>query len=220
MGFENKLKRLKRQFDTDPLAWALWNLSMRMAERIRQKLQAWALAVPDLRIGRGSTLRGTRRIRFGRSFHAHGPVWIEAVTSYGGEVYEPILSIGDSVSASDDLHISCIERIEIGSGVLFGSRVYVSDHNHGDYRSAGCAAPEMPPAERPLGGGGPVLIGENAWIGHNVVILGPVVIGKGAIIGANSVVRSDVPAGTIVAGCPAKPLKRYDATTRTWSRTP
>ncbi|ESX28105.1 antibiotic acetyltransferase [Mesorhizobium sp. M1148] len=50
-------------------------------------------------------------------------------------------------------------------------------------------------------------IGNDVWIGHGAVIMPEISIGNGAIIGANSVVTRDVPAYTIVAGVPAKPLR-------------
>ena len=58
---------------------------------------------------------------------------------------------------------------------------------------------------------GDTVIGNDVWIGQNAVILPGVHIGDGAIIGANSVVGSDVEPYTIVAGNPAKPIrKRFD----------
>lgn len=58
---------------------------------------------------------------------------------------------------------------------------------------------------------GDTVIGNDVWIGQNAVILPGVHIGDGAIIGANSVVGSDVAPYTIVAGNPAKVLrKRFD----------
>ena len=55
---------------------------------------------------------------------------------------------------------------------------------------------------------GDTVIGNDVWIGQNVTILPGVHIGDGAIIGANSVVGSDVAPYTIVAGNPAKPIRR------------
>ncbi len=55
---------------------------------------------------------------------------------------------------------------------------------------------------------GDTVIGNDVWIGQNAVILPGVHIGDGAIIGANSVVGSDVEAYTIVAGNPAKTIRR------------
>ena len=58
---------------------------------------------------------------------------------------------------------------------------------------------------------GDTVIGNDVWIGQNAVLLPGVTIGDGAIIGANSVVGSDVAPYTIVAGNPAKVIrKRFD----------
>lgn len=58
---------------------------------------------------------------------------------------------------------------------------------------------------------GDTVIGNDVWIGQNAVILPGVHIGDGAIIGANSVVGSSVEPYTVVAGNPAKPIrKRFD----------
>ena len=58
---------------------------------------------------------------------------------------------------------------------------------------------------------GDTMIGNDVWIGQNAVLLPGVTIGDGAIIGANSVVGSDVAPYTIVAGNPAKVIrKRFD----------
>ncbi|RXR17753.1 CatB-related O-acetyltransferase [Flavobacterium amnicola] len=53
-----------------------------------------------------------------------------------------------------------------------------------------------------------VIIGNDVWIGHNVIIVGDVSIGNGAILAAGSVVTKDVSPYTIVAGVPAKPLRK------------
>ena len=58
---------------------------------------------------------------------------------------------------------------------------------------------------------GDTVVGNDVWIGQNSTILPGVHIGDGAIIGLGSVVGSDVEPYTIVAGNPAKPLrKRFD----------
>lgn len=58
---------------------------------------------------------------------------------------------------------------------------------------------------------GNTVIGNDVWIGQNAVILPGVNIGDGAIIGANSVVGSNIAPYTIVAGNPAKVIrKRFD----------
>lgn len=55
----------------------------------------------------------------------------------------------------------------------------------------------------------PLIIEDDVWVGHNVVILpGCKFIGRGAIIGAGSIVTKDVEPYTIVAGVPARALRR------------
>lgn len=69
---------------------------------------------------------------------------------------------------------------------------------------------DIPPqSEMPLKGD--TVIGNDVWIGQNSTILPGIHIGDGAIIGMNSTVGSDVPPYTIVAGNPAKEIrKRFD----------
>ena len=53
-----------------------------------------------------------------------------------------------------------------------------------------------------------IIIGNDVWIGHGAYIMPGVTIGDGAIIGAKAVVTKDVPKYTIVAGVPAKVVKK------------
>ncbi len=55
-----------------------------------------------------------------------------------------------------------------------------------------------------------IRIGDDCWIGTGVIIMPNIKIGQGAIIGAGSVVTKDVPASTIVAGVPAKEIRKHD----------
>ena len=68
-----------------------------------------------------------------------------------------------------------------------------------------------PPAAADLPLKGDTVIGNDVWIGQNATIMPGVHIGDGAIIGANAMVASDVPPYTIVAGNPARLIrKRFD----------
>ncbi len=53
-----------------------------------------------------------------------------------------------------------------------------------------------------------VRIGHDVWIGHGAVIMPGVTIGNGAVVGANAVVTRDVEPYSIVAGVPARPVRR------------
>lgn len=54
---------------------------------------------------------------------------------------------------------------------------------------------------------GPISIGNNVWMGANVVIVGPCSIGDDCVIGANSFVKGQVPAGSTIGGSPARIIR-------------
>ena len=60
----------------------------------------------------------------------------------------------------------------------------------------------------------PVTVGNNVWIGGSVTIIGGVTIGDNAVIAAGSVVIRDVPANTLVAGNPARGIRKITAEDR------
>jgi len=207
-----------RLFKENPAGIALFLFAGRSWSRMTSSVMAFQLKAPGLRLGPGCRVIGGRHISFGRSVYAERNLWLEAVTSYRSQSFHPEITIGECVCFSDGVHISSIASIAIGSHSLFGSRIYVADHNHGIYRGELQSIPEEAPAHRLLGGGGPVVIGENVWIGDNSVIIGPATIGRGAIVGANSVVRGVVPSNTMVAGTPAKPIKIFNSKTASWDK--
>ena len=89
--------------------------------------------------------------------------------------------------------------IEIGDGVLIGHNVTLATLNHDE-------RPQFRQYIYPK----TIKIGDNVWIGSNATILQGVTIGNGAIIGANAVVTKDVPENAIVAGIPAKIIRKVN----------
>jgi len=191
-------------------------LFRRIVNRLRSIVFGYALRAPKIFVGPGCIFIGSRFIKLGSRISIFRGMWLEAVTQYQGYIFSPLIIIGNDCGFSDSVHITCIERIEIGNSVLFGSRVFISDHNHGAYTGDFHTPPTEPPAMRRLYSGGAVVIEDNVWIGDNVNIIGPVRIGYGAVIAANSVVRKDVPPRTIVAGAPARVIKIYNESICKW----
>ena len=59
----------------------------------------------------------------------------------------------------------------------------------------------------------PVVIEDDVMLGANAVVIEGVRVGEGAVVAAGAVVVDDVPAGAVVAGCPAKVIKMKDEKT-------
>lgn len=149
-------------------------------------------------------LIGGKYISINSGFACLGKLRLEAHDLHNNKSYYPSLTIGKNVGINFDCHIGCINRIEIGDNVLLASKVFITDHSHGD------STPEFKdtaPSMRHLISKGPVIIKDNVWIGEGVAIMPNVTIGENCIIGANSVVTKDVPPNSVVGGVPAKILK-------------
>jgi acetyltransferase-like isoleucine patch superfamily enzyme len=97
----------------------------------------------------------------------------------------------------------CDASIEIGDHTLIAWNVVVMD----SYRVAG-EGPQrwrsLPALAKPR----PVCIGSNVWIGFEACVLPGVRVGEGSIIAARAVVEGDVPAYSVVAGNPARVVRR------------
>src|SRR5204862_2501230 len=99
--------------------------------------------------------------------------------------------------------ISAARFVAIGLDVLMARNVYISYHSHA------FDDPSRAVIKRGIKAIAPVVIGDGAWLGQNVLIGPGVRIGRGAVIGANSVVLSDVPEHGVAAGAPARLIRRY-----------
>jgi acetyltransferase-like isoleucine patch superfamily enzyme len=144
-------------------------------------------------------------IQFRGSFQAGRGLWLEVIGNRGGIV------IGDGARLSDYVHIGAIGNLRIGRNLLAGSKVLIIDHSHGHgYRNT----PDeilVPPGERPLASRGEITIGDNVWLGDNVIVLAGVTIGDNCVVGAHSLVRTNLPANTVCGGNPARVLSAHSA---------
>lgn len=127
------------------------------------------------------------------------------------------LFMGDNCDFGDYVHIVAFESVTIGNNLLCASKVFISDTSHGSYscETSNQSDPSSIPSLRELVCK-PVKIGNNVWIGENVVVLSGVSIGDGCIIGANSVVTKSFGECLIIAGNPAVAIKRFDKDNNTW----
>lgn len=150
-------------------------------------------------------IEGSKYISVGANVRTKPRLRIAAIDQHNGLRFNPTINIGNGVSINYDVHIACIDKIEIGDGALLGSKILITDHFHGD---TSIESLRVPPSKRLLTSKGPVVIGKNVWIGEGVAIMPGVTIGDNSIIGANSVVTSEIPEFSVAVGAPAKVIKR------------
>ena len=147
---------------------------------------------------------GGEYIKIGDNFSILSGSRIEAISEFQNTHYKPDLVFGNNVCIGTDFHVGCINKVTIGNNVLMASKIFITDHYHGEISSKDV---NIPPVERKLSSKGPVIIEDNVWIGEGVVILPGVTIGKNSILGANSVVNKSCPSNSVLAGAPAKIIK-------------
>lgn len=111
------------------------------------------------------------------------------------------IRIGDNFTGNFNLTILDEADVVIGDNVFIGPNTSLCTVIH-----------SFKPEERNSGimCAHPIFIGNNVWIAANVVILPGVTIGEGAVVGAGSVVTKDVPPMTIVAGNPARIIRKIE----------
>ena len=106
------------------------------------------------------------------------------------------MCIGKNVFLNQNVSITCLEKVIIGDACIIANNVVIVDHDHNMIHGGFSTAP--------------VIIEDHVWIGANVTILKGVNIGKGAIVAAGSVVNKDVQPHTLVAGVPARLIKKFE----------
>ena len=107
------------------------------------------------------------------------------------------ITIGKNIFINTGCHFQDMGGITIGDNVLIGQNVCMATLNH-----------DLNPMKRGDMIALPIKIGNNVWIGSNATILPGVTIGENSVIASCSLVNKDVPPNTVVAGIPAKIIKK------------
>jgi acetyltransferase-like isoleucine patch superfamily enzyme len=110
-------------------------------------------------------------------------------------------SIGEGTFLNIAVMVAAMDRVQIGAHCMLANGCFVTDANHR------FDDPDTPITWQGFTSKGPTKIGDNVWLGANVVVTSGVTIGERCVIGANSVVTQDIPPFSIAAGAPAKVLR-------------
>lgn len=115
---------------------------------------------------------------------------------------DPVVRVGDRCLIGRGSHIVGHWSIEIGDDIQTGPYVYITDQNH-TY-----ADPDQPVGRQwPVESA--VRIGSGSWLGANVVVLPGTDIGRNVVVAAGAVVRGVVEDHCVVAGVPARAIRRW-----------
>jgi len=112
------------------------------------------------------------------------------------------ITVGENFYANFDCIILDVCKVKIGQNVMFGPRVNIFTAGH---------PIDAEVRNTQLEYGKPVTIGDNVWVGGNVVINLGVSIGDNAVIGSGAVVTKDIPPNVVAVGNPCRILREITA---------
>lgn len=163
------------------------------------------------RIGSGTRLAFPQGTVFGEPWIELGAHCIiaEQVTLTAGMMpgldlgSDTVLSLGDGVVLGRGSHVIADTRVSIGSDTYCGPYVYITSTNHSyddPHEPVGKQWPRTDPVE----------IGPGCWLGTGAVILPGARLGRNVVVAAGAVVRGEVPDHAVVAGAPARVVRRWN----------
>lgn len=157
---------------------------------------AHSVIEPPVRLG------GERWIDVGAGVFVGAGSWLQVLD---GPRRSPAIVLGDGTSIVGGCVISAAQSVVLGRKVLVARNAYLADHMHAFDETTRAVL------DQGIDRVAPIVVGDGAWLGENVVVGPGVRIGRGAVIGANSVVLADVPDFSVAVGAPARVVRSFAA---------
>lgn len=147
-------------------------------------------------------LNGEGKISFGSNVQMgviNSPNYYSHYSYLEARGAESEIVIGDNVSFNNNFSAVAFHRIIIGNNAIIGVNCHITDSDSHFLEAEKRLFPNPPAKE--------VQIGDNVFLGSNVVILKGVAIGRNSVIGSGSIVTRDIPDNVIAAGNPARVIR-------------
>jgi acetyltransferase-like isoleucine patch superfamily enzyme len=149
-------------------------------------------------------------LKVGAYVHIRDFARLEGVHKYEGILFNPVIEINNYVSIEQNLHLTCAKKITIGQNTAIAANVTITDINH-PYENI------LLPTEKQQIEVSEVEIGEDCKIYNNAVLLAGTKLGKHCVIAANAVVSGTYPDFSVIAGNPARIIRKYDPRKQQWA---
>jgi acetyltransferase-like isoleucine patch superfamily enzyme len=166
--------------------------------------------IEDVNIGKDSFIahpcefENINNIRIGDGVRIREGGWLDCSTP------EANIFIGEGCAIGRDNQLTTASSITLEPYVMTANNVHIATQTH-NYEDV-----DIPISAQGSTDSGPITLGYGCWIGRNSLIFAN--IGRGSVVAGNSFVNKDVPDYCVVAGNPAKIIKRYNQETKTWER--
>ncbi|MBN1532344.1 MAG: acyltransferase [Spirochaetes bacterium] len=123
-----------------------------------------------------------------------------SITTVKANGHEGRITVGDNVLLMHAIRVSSASEIVIGDDCMLANFCYLTDADWHDIHDR----------TRIVGRTAPIVLEKGVWVGDHAIVCKGVHIGENSIVGAGAVVTKDVPANVVVAGNPARIVKRLD----------